>query len=331
MISIYSPWLAAHGKLWYDDKWYRLAWAIWPQALAMVLVLFWAMPSSVKNVPWAKPIDASQRARQLQALRDSARSSHSEMELLERDARGGEALAQFFYATLFDPDLKLSTITPPDIGIAIDWYSQAAAQGDEWSASNLATTYAAGMHVRADNMRACQYARKLRANGFPGGFRVKGDCYARGLGGTPIDLAQAADAYEAAFSKGNVRAGASLGYFYENGLGNRPRNLDVALKYYRVAADKGDALGLHNLGAAYNSGLLGLQRDGTEAARLVLRALDTRYDVTVQSLVNHPDLWTPEFWLSLQRRLAERGVYSGPIHGRANPAILEAVKRFGRS
>jgi hypothetical protein len=42
MIPVYSSWLAAHGKLWYDDKWY------WPQALAAALVLlFWAMPSTV--------------------------------------------------------------------------------------------------------------------------------------------------------------------------------------------------------------------------------------------------------------------------------------------
>jgi len=34
MIPIHSPWLAAHGKLWYDDRWYRFAWIVWPQALA---------------------------------------------------------------------------------------------------------------------------------------------------------------------------------------------------------------------------------------------------------------------------------------------------------
>ena len=103
----------------------------------------------------------------------------------------------------------------------------------------------------------------------------------------------------------------------------------MALKYYRFAADKGDSLGLHNLGAAYNSGLLGLQRDGSEAARLILHALENKYDVTVQSLTTRPDLWSPDFWQNLQRRLGEKGFYSGVIDGRANAATLDAVKRLG--
>ena len=260
MIPVYSSWLSAHGKLWYDDRYYRLAWIIWPQALAAVLMLFfWAMPPSVKNVPWAKPVDTAARLRQLQTLRDTAKSNQQAMDTLELDARGGEPLAQFFYATLFDADLKLSTLVQPDTGKAVDWYGRAAAQGDEWSLSNLAIIYFNGTHVRQDYTRACFYSRKIGANAFPAGLRVKGDCYARGLGGTPVDMAQAVSAYEAAYNKGNIRAGAALGYFYENGLGGKARNAETALKFYRAAADKGDALGLHDLGAAYNSGMLGLQ------------------------------------------------------------------------
>jgi hypothetical protein len=90
-------------------------------------------------------------------------------------------------------------------------------------------------------------------------------------------------------------------------------------------------LGLHNLGAAYNSGLLGLQRDGAEAARLIFRALEGKYQVTAQSLTNHPEVWTSEFWQSLQRRLADKGFYSGTIDGRANAATLDAVRRLGKA
>ena len=62
MIPVYSNWLSAHGKLWYDDRYYRLSWSICPQALAAVLMLFvWAMPSSVRNVPWPKPVDTAAR------------------------------------------------------------------------------------------------------------------------------------------------------------------------------------------------------------------------------------------------------------------------------
>ena len=143
-------------------------------------------------------------------------------------------------------------------------------------------------------------------------------------------MTQAANAYETASNKGHVRSGAALGYFYENGLGGRPKSSETALKYYRGAAEKGDSLGLHNLGFSYNSGLLGLQRDGVEAARLIVRALENKYEVTVQSLTTHPENWTSEFWQNLQRRLAEKGLYSGAIDGRANPATLDAVRRLSK-
>jgi hypothetical protein len=331
MIPVSSTWLAAHGKLWYDDRWYRLAWAIWPQAVGIVLVmLVWAMPSSNANAPWAKPIDGAARAQQLQALRDAAKSDQSAMDRLERDARAGEMLAQFYYATLFDPDFKLSTIVKPDVGKAIDWYSLAARQGEQAALNNLALTFSRGVFTRVDYTRACFYARKLNPNATGNGLTVKGDCYARGLGGTPVDMEQAAGAYETATNQGSLRAAAALGYFFENGLGGKPRNNEMALKYYRAAADKGESLGLHNLGAAYNIGSLGLQRDGGEAARLIFHALENRYEVTVQSLTTRPDYWTSDFWTNLQRRLTEKGFYSGTIDGRPNAATLDAVKRLAK-
>lgn len=332
MTSASSSWLGAHGRLWYDDRWYRVAWLVWPQACAIALtLLLWGMPGpSVKKTPWAKPVDQAERTKQIAALRDSAASSQPDMVRLEREAKGGDPVAQFFYATLFDPDLKISKIATQDMAKAVDWYERSAAQGNEWAASNLASTYESGSFGRVDFIRACGYARRIGSNGFGGGTRIKGDCYARGLGGTAVDLARAAEAYDVAMNKGSARATAALGYFYENGLGNRPKDPATALRLYRAAADKGDSLGLHNLGSAYNAGLLGLQRDGVEAARLLLRSLDTRYDVSVRSLVDHPDFWSLEFWQSLQRRMAERGVYSGPIDGRASPATLDAVRRIAR-
>jgi TPR repeat protein len=332
MIPVYSNWLAAHGKLWYDDKWYRLAWIAWPQALAAVLVLwFWAMPSTGKNAQWAKPVDPSVRTNQLLALRDAAKTSRPAMDTLERDARGGEMVAEFFYGTLFDPDFKLSTIVQPDASKSMDWYGKAANQGHETALNNLAVVYTRGVYTRVDYIRACFYARKLAVNSFPGGLLVKADCYASGLGGTPVDMVQAANAYETSAARGNPRAEAALGYFYENGLGGKERNSEMALKHYRTAADKNDALGLHNLGSAYNAGLLGLQRDGSEAARLIVKALEAKYDVTVQSLTNHPEVWSSDFWQNLQRRLEEKGLYNGVVDGRANPATLDAVRKLGKA
>ena len=55
------------------------------------------------------------------------------------------AVAQFYYATLLDPDLKLSTIVAPDANKAIGWYQRAANQGDQSAMSNLAISYYFGI------------------------------------------------------------------------------------------------------------------------------------------------------------------------------------------
>lgn len=325
-----SAWLTAHGKLWYDDKWYRIAWIVWPQALAALgFLLLWAGPSSNQPAQWAKPLDPGTRARELQALRDQAVTNQPAMNALERSALGGERGAQFYYGTLFDPELKLSKIVAPDPNKTLDYYTRAADQGDIFATSNLAGAYWLGTYVRADPTRACGYARRVNADGFPYALFVRGECYLRGAGGTTADLAQAANSYEAAYNKGNMRAGATLGWFYENGSGGRARNIETALRLYRQAAEKGDGLGLHNLASAYNAGLLGLQRDPREASRLIMRALEGKYEVSVQLLTTRSDFWTSDFWAELQRRLAEKGIYTEVIDGRPNTATLDAVKRFG--
>jgi tetratricopeptide (TPR) repeat protein len=52
-----GSWLSAHGKLWFDDRWYRLAWIVWPQALGLLLVTLWLYPPSAQGfIPWAKPL-----------------------------------------------------------------------------------------------------------------------------------------------------------------------------------------------------------------------------------------------------------------------------------
>ena len=53
-----ASWLSAHGRLWYGDRWYRLAWIVWPQALGLMLfVTLWiGHPAGQGFIPWAKPL-----------------------------------------------------------------------------------------------------------------------------------------------------------------------------------------------------------------------------------------------------------------------------------
>jgi tetratricopeptide (TPR) repeat protein len=52
-----GSWLAAHGRLWYDDRWYRIAWIVGPQALSLFLfaTLWLSNPGSQSYIPWGKP------------------------------------------------------------------------------------------------------------------------------------------------------------------------------------------------------------------------------------------------------------------------------------
>lgn len=206
MIPAHSPWLAAHGKLWYDDKWYRYGWIVWPQALAALLVLwFWAAPSTSRTAQWGVPLDTNARSQQLAALRDASQTDQQSMGRLEAAARGGEMTAQFYMGTLYDPDLKLSKIVAASFDQSADWYSKAAGQGHQAALSNLAMGYSTGKYTRIDYTRACYYALKLQPNAPGNGLNVRGDCYARGLGGTKTDPVQAESAYKAAVANGATR------------------------------------------------------------------------------------------------------------------------------
>src|ERR1700690_1370617 len=54
-----GSWLAAHGKLWYDDPWYRTAWIVWPQAVGLALfVSLWLFPAAKEPVAQQhQPVD----------------------------------------------------------------------------------------------------------------------------------------------------------------------------------------------------------------------------------------------------------------------------------
>ncbi len=166
-MSANRGWLSAHGRLWYDDQWYLLAWLVWPQALiGALVVLFWASPPAAKNIPWAKPADTSSRETKLLALREKALTDRQAMDELERAAKTGDMVAEFYYATLLDPDFKMSKIVAADFSQSSDWYGRAAAQGYAPALGNLAIAYFDNVLVRADYTRACSYARKLSDSDF---------------------------------------------------------------------------------------------------------------------------------------------------------------------
>ena len=52
-----NTWVNAHGRLWYDDPWYRAAWIAWPQFIGLMVFLpLWAHHSA----PWGKPAEQAE-------------------------------------------------------------------------------------------------------------------------------------------------------------------------------------------------------------------------------------------------------------------------------
>jgi tetratricopeptide (TPR) repeat protein len=58
-----ASWQSAHGKLWYDDRWYRVAWLVWPQAIGLLLfVSLWLFhPARQSSIPWGRPVPEAPR------------------------------------------------------------------------------------------------------------------------------------------------------------------------------------------------------------------------------------------------------------------------------
>jgi TPR repeat protein len=321
--------LPRHADLWFDDPWYRAAWLVWPQAITALAIL-WLMVLTPAREPfarWAQPAISQARWAELDGKRNLAKTSQAAMADLADMANAGDPIAQFYLGTLYDPELKFSQLVAPDVNKAIDLYGKAAQFDILPAQNNLASFYFAGTYVKGDFRKACFWAQKVGGNGTGWVVSRLGDCYASGSPSTPIDLAKAVQAYEAARNKGDASAPAKLGYYYQRGEGGLAPNPSQAVTLFRQAADKGDPLGLHNLGAAYDAGI-GTVKDPREAARFIFMALERRSEVTVQSLTARPAGWTSELWRELQLRLIERGLYAGPPDGRPNQAVFDAVRKL---
>jgi PQQ-dependent catabolism-associated CXXCW motif protein len=99
-----ASWLQAHGRLWYADVWYRAAWIVWPQALAMLVLLGWISWIQT-SVQWGKPTQgpADQPAEQVDALgscRSATDNSQRVVACSDLIASGklrGDDLAEAYY------------------------------------------------------------------------------------------------------------------------------------------------------------------------------------------------------------------------------------------
>jgi hypothetical protein len=148
--------------------------------------------------------------------------------------------------------------------------------------------------------------------------------YEQGLGVEP-DPARALALYRMAAAQGFADAINDLGFLtYEGGLGLTP-DPGAALALFQRAADLRHPQALFNVAALIDDGAIP-GRGAEDAAGYLYDALRSGARDVLLVLSDRPNQFNVETRRALQRRLAEKGFYTGAIDGSFGPATLKAVR-----
>jgi TPR repeat protein len=145
--------------------------------------------------------------------------------------------------------------------------------------------------------------------------------YANGL---PQNIPEAARWYKRAADLGNSAGMVNLGVLHQQGRGVNQSDT-AAVELYRKAADLGHIAGIHNLAAMLDSGRGVPQKDPERAAELIMRALGMGNDFSYKQMTENATTWTKDFRRSMQRRLKDEGLYTGPIDGEFGQSTSAAI------
>jgi TPR repeat protein len=124
---------------------------------------------------------------------------------------------------------------------------------------------------------------------------------------------------------GHTMAMYQLGTLYLSGdtTAKVAKNQAEARRWYAKAATAGEPESMLMLADMMEHGVGG-PRDSHEAARWMMKALRGQA-IQIQGLLLQPQNWSPAFWMALQTKLKEAGVYKGRIDGRFTKATLQAI------
>jgi TPR repeat protein len=336
-----SPLRVAHRHLSENDWLYRVCLIVAPMALVgavttgMILVFWSARPSlppaAVPIQPREPASPAAPAAPQppsqpsqpvnLEALRDRATDDATAMDDLRSRAFSGNAEAQFWLATLYDPTMPAVKFSK-DPTIAADWYEQSAAQSYDWAENNLGAAYEHGRGRTKDEAKAAIWYRKAADQGNSLAQYNLGWLYESGRG-LPKDLAEAAKWYRKAADGGHAGGEYDLGRFYENGFGGLPQDKTEAARWYEKAADQNLPIAQNDLGRLYVAGE-GVPLDQDKALVLIRRAGAAGNLVAISNLgLLYDKGWgTPRnplaayIWYSIAARLTDGAYQSKASEGR---------------
>lgn len=286
--------LARHASAWMADRWYRRAWFVWPFAATLLagsmLTVNLGRPLAPPMPPgWVHPTNDQMLGKALAILRDQARTDAGALKLLQKRADDGQAIAQFYMGTLFDPTIDKLHASAERTSEAIGWYRKSADQHNMTAAGNLGgllaydrpghaadyaeafrwldmaaptvpqaqrelgQLYRLGRGVPVDVAKGMDLLRAAAEHNDPVAELLLAQAYDRGSDGLTQDRHEAAMLFQKAALANNPLAQRELGVHLMNGLGV-PVDRDKALNWFRRAADHGDAFSKAQLEGMVNSG-----------------------------------------------------------------------------
>jgi TPR repeat protein len=268
----------AHRHLSENDRLYRISLVAAPIALVVAvtagtLSIAWRpappLPPPAVPVQPPAPTPPSQTV-DLEDLRDRAESDATALGDLNARANSGNAEAQFYLATLYDPTMPSVRFAKNGVAAA-QWYGKAAAQSYAYAETNLGWLYENGQGVPKNEVEAARWYRLAADHGDAQGQINLGWLYEMGHG-VVKDETEAARWYQKAADQGSAVAADNLGHLYEAGRGVA-QDYAQAMQLYRKGADSGLATAQADLGRLYANGS-GVPKDPTEAAQWYQKAAD---------------------------------------------------------
>ena len=171
----------AHRYLW-ETRWtYRLSGWVAPLAVVVAIAAGAGQllrPRPIPLPPPAVPVAASEPSMPVptasaagptapapapvvdnKSLRNEAVTDPTALAMLRRRADSGNASAQFYLATLYDP-LLTSLQFKKDVTVALQWYRKAADQGDSAAERNLGDLYTAGPGIGRNYTEALRWLKE---------------------------------------------------------------------------------------------------------------------------------------------------------------------------
>ena len=328
---------ALHIAFWQYDPWYRRAWLVWPQAIAILLACWLLVgpdaPVSAGN--WAKPADCSN------ASTPGCASTRRAVYIWD-DEVGNPSIANQFTVSVDQSTFRNSTADDqPKLTAALrayysyDW-AKAVDILKSATASDPNVQFITALALLIPNSTdQGRSAEGLLREAGAGGNRQAGSVLGRilfaGIAGLPKDETAGRKLIDDAVAAGEPYAMRVAAAGYVSGEFGGTYDTVKAVDLLRKAADRGDPIAMAQLAYCINSGRGGLTRDTAKTVDYLRRSADAGFDGAQMTLAR----WLRDRYfdresvdLSESIKWYERSFHQG--HSIFAVSELAAVHRYAR-